>query len=458
MKINSIALANFRSFKSLEMTFERDITVIIANNGVGKSSILDAIALLFGRFLTRLPGVQGVGLSSADLRIVKGEKLAEAQRIWAEFDASTELKHLTSPFRPEISPVFQASRSKARDQSSLTKLNFLEKYPAPGKTGTKELDKLADSLVSAEAANQPYLVPLFAYYGTDRAVFNTPLRRRNFRNIFPRFDSMNGALHSASNFRRVFQWFHSREMEEAFEQRKRRSFSYADPDLAIVKRAIGNMFPHFKNPRTLLRPLRFVVDVLGNEEEEITLSLDQLSDGYRTMLALTIDLACRMLEANPPSAMKDPLKTEAIVMIDEVDLHLHPQWQQTIMPSLIKVFSKAQFIITTHSPQVLTTIEARCIRMLRNESGKSVIEIPNFSLGARSSVVLEDLQHVASRPPLPIVHKFNRYKELIQKDLWDSVEGKKLRGELDAWSKNNETEFAKIDIDIKLREMRRKNR
>jgi predicted ATP-binding protein involved in virulence len=458
MKINKLDLANFRSFARLNITFERDVTVIIANNGTGKTSILDAIAILFGRFLTRLPGVQGVGLSKSDLRIVQEQKLAEAQRIWAEFDAETELKFLDPATRPELDYVFEASRSMGRDQTIITRILFERKYPLPGKRGTKDLDKFADALVNADSAEKPYLVPLFAYYGTDRAVFKTPLRRRNFRTNFPRFDSMNGALHSASNFKRVFEWFYAREMEEALEQRKRRSFDYYDPDLAIVKKAISQMFPTLKNPRTLLKPLRFAVDVKNNEGKTITLSLDQLSDGYRTMLALIIDLTCRMLEANPPSVVKNPLKTEAIVLIDEIDLHLHPKWQQTILTDLSRVFSNTQFIITTHSPQVLTTIEPRCIRVLRNNGSNAEIEIPRFSLGARSSEMLEDLQHVETRPPLPIVKKLKRYKELVSLDQWDSSEALALREELDQWAGNNESEFAKIDVDIKLREFRRQRK
>jgi predicted ATP-binding protein involved in virulence len=80
------------------------------------------------------------------------------------------------------------------------------------------------------------------------------------------------------------------------------------------------------------------------------------------MLAMVMDLARRMAQANP--RLEDPLQSEAIVLIDEVDLHLHASWQQTILPDLLRVFPNAQFIVTTHSPQVLTTVEPEQIQIL----------------------------------------------------------------------------------------------
>lgn len=457
MKINRLVLDNFRAYNRLDIDFETGITVIVGENGEGKTSILDAISQLFGYFLQRLPGVKGLGTSSSDLRIGEDGKLAPALRIWGELDVTVEWGAL--PHQNQQHNVIGVSRSLARDQSQTTKAAFLQKWPPPGALGMTPLTHLANAIIDAENQDLPYLIPLVVYYKTNRAVFETPLRRRNFQTEFARFDSLNGALGSNADFKRVFEWFHAKETEEALEQKRKRSFDQEDPELTVVRRAIEQFFPMFTAPRIGLRPLRFLVDQKREDNAIVTFDLNQLSDGYRTTLAMVTDLACRMVAANPPGGIGnigDPLQSEAIVLIDEVDLHLHPRWQQTILADLRRVFPNTQFIVTTHSPQVLTTVEANCIRILRRQGDVTAVEIPDFSLGAKSVQLLEDIQHVDARPPMEITRKLAQYKQLVEQDKWDSEQAKTLRRALNHWGGNKEAELMRIDIDIKMRAFRRR--
>lgn len=116
-----------------------------------------------------------------------------------------------------------------------------------------------------------------------------------------------------------------------------------------MRRAINLVFTHIHNPHIELNPLRLAVTINGE-----TLDLMQLSDGYKTLLGLVIDLSMRMGLANPH--LKDPLSAEAVAMIDEVDLHLHPSWQQRVLADLLRTFSNTQFILTTHSPFVVEAL------------------------------------------------------------------------------------------------------
>lgn len=460
MKLNRVVLDNFRMHTHLDLQFERDVTVIVGDNGQGKTSVLDAISQLFGRLLTRLPGVIGTATRDSDLRIIENDNLAPGFRIWMDVDASTEVAAV-GVSNTDLASRFVASRSRLRDRSPSTKSRFLKEFPPPSNgpnnsvLGLKALDQFADALIEADDTERYYQMPLIAYYGTGRAVFDTPLRRRNFRTKFARFDSMNGALNSTANFKRVFEWFHAKETEESFTHRKMRSFEYIDPELAAVRLAIESFFPDFKNPRTLLKPLRFVVDKNESNKRIVTYDLNQLSDGYRTTLAMIADLASRMVEANPPGILANPLATEAIVLIDEVDLHLHPRWQQTIVLNLKKVFPNTQFIVTTHSAQVLTTVDGRCIRKLVPGNKVTNVTIPDFSLGARSAQLMEDIQEVESRPNLPITKKLARYQALVEADEWNSATALKLRRELDAWAGNQESVLKRLDVDIKMREFRK---
>ena len=121
------------------------------------------------------------------------------------------------------------------------------------------------------------------------------------------------------------------------------------PELDAVRSAITQMFPDLTEPHIEVNPLQFVV-----KQNEQFLNIDQLSDGYKTLLGLVIDLSARMAMANPDSI--NPLAEQSIVMIDEVDLHLHPAWQKRVVSDLLRTFPNTQFILTTHSPYIVESI------------------------------------------------------------------------------------------------------
>ncbi|MDM8563792.1 AAA family ATPase, partial [Candidatus Marithioploca araucensis] len=140
---------------------------------------------------------------------------------------------------------------------------------------------------------------------------------------------------------------------------------------------------------------------------------------------------------------------------DEVELHLHPGWQQTILPTLLETFPNVQFIVTTHSPQVLTTVPSSSIKAIQwDDSSEQPNLMPSieFSEGAESQQLLEDILGIKPRPQnIDIVKKLNRYLELISLDKWDSTEAKALRSKLDKWGQGYETALTNADIDIRLR-------
>jgi predicted ATP-binding protein involved in virulence len=127
------------------------------------------------------------------------------------------------------------------------------------------------------------------------------------------------------------------------------------------------------------------------------LFLNQLSDGYRSLLAMVMDLAVRLVIANPQS--KDPLNAQCVVMVDEIDLHLHPRLQQRIIGDLTRTFPGVQWIFTTHSPQVLSTVRPESIRILR--AGQMILGDGLHSFGVQSNRILNEIMGVASRPEIP---------------------------------------------------------
>jgi predicted ATP-binding protein involved in virulence len=206
------------------------------------------------------------------------------------------------------------------------------------------------------------------------------------------------------------------------------------------------MVPSFSNPRTQLRPFRFLIDWKKNGELQ-SLRIDQLSDGHKSILSIVMDIASRMAQANPNK--KDILETEGIVMIDEIEMHLHPSWQQTVLPDLQKTFPNVQFIISTHSPQVVTTVPSKRIRIIEN--GK-VYTPSTGTQGAEASRILKRVFGVDLRPKDdPNVILLNEYLSLVYQEKWDSQEAEEKRRKLDKIYQGEEPALTEADLYIENR-------
>ena len=200
-------------------------------------------------------------------------------------------------------------------------------------TPSGKLKDVLNAVLNADwGETKPLDLPIVAFYDTDRAVFDPPQRRTGFRTEFSRYGALQGALSGRTDFRDFFEWFHAKEDEELREQKEHQDFNYRLNDLEAVRKAIEAMLPGISNPRIKLSPLRFVVAVQSDDGKSEELSIDQLSGGYRIVLALAADLARRMAQGNPH--LEDPLQSEAVVLIDEIELHLHPSWQQRVLADL----------------------------------------------------------------------------------------------------------------------------
>ncbi|WP_270672315.1 AAA family ATPase [Aeromonas sp. QDB17] len=426
MKLKQLHIYNFRCFKELSIKFDDKLTVIVAENGAGKTAILDAIALGFGRYLTKLPGVAGRATKTTDLRVDKLEKQAPFMMLGWQADTP--------------SGMISWSSGRKRDASiSIAEIEGLmkEEYQFLLKQGAKGLDGFALDIVKREAAGEPVFLPMVAYYGTNRAIREEVQRRRGFKQKFSRFDALIGALEPDSSFRSAFEWFNAMEDVERREQQTKRDFDYRLPELQWVRAAIEQMLNgDLVEPRTLVRPLRFVIDKVNDDGSRQTLRISQLSDGYKIVLGLVMDLARRMVEANPtPQPQLDiasPLALPAIVLIDEIDLHLHPKWQQQVLGDLTRIFPNTQFIVTTHSPQVISTVHTDSIRVLGlDTNGNPVAATPlAHTYGEPSNSVLRTVMQVDPQPPIDERALLLRLTELVDQGQGDEGEAKGLMAQL----------------------------
>lgn len=430
MKLERICIRNFRCFDELTVKFDPQLTVIIAENGAGKTAILDAIAIGFGRYLTKLPGISGRTTKITDVHIDKREH--RAPFVMLAWEAKNR----------ENEPVVWAGVRK-RDgavKADVIRNALSDEFDGLLKQGLKQIDDFTLRLVQAEADGEAYFLPVIAYYGTNRAIRDEVQRRRGFKKQFSRFEALAGALEPDSRFRAAFEWFDAMEDQERREKESRRDFDYHLPELQLVRNAIVRMLPvGFSNPRIEIRPLRFVIDRQMPDGVVRTLRISQLSDGYRVVLGLVMDLARRMAQANSRMAsdgkqIMNPLDLPAIALIDEVDLHLHPAWQQHVLTDLTRTFPGTQFIVTTHSPQVLSTVKRENIRSIGPDTSGKVIAAPPLAMtyGEPSGDVMHSVMMVDPQPPVSEKADLQRLTEWVDQGNYQSTEAKQIMKNLSA--------------------------
>ncbi|MCI5209549.1 MAG: hypothetical protein D3910_12345, partial [Candidatus Electrothrix sp. ATG2] len=132
----------------------------------------------------------------------------------------------------------------------------------------------------------------------------------------------------------------------------------------------------------------------GGEEDSLLFS--QLSAGEKHLVSLVVAIAVYLAVVFPET--ENPLHGEAILMIDAIELHMHPSWQREIIPKLLHSFPNCQFIITTHSPQVLGNVKPESVFLLRRDGQDVICEQPDESYGMTMDRVLEFVMDETARP------------------------------------------------------------
>ena len=330
MHIRQLTLERFRGASSLPLELDARLNVFVGMNGAGKSSVLDATAILLSWLVNRV-------------------------------------KHTTASGRPITEPDIHNAETSANLEITLfNQETYFGWNVAKVRRGHVRKD-VASVLISATATAKKLQaliteseghtnLPLLAYYPVNRAVLDIPLRIRA-RHSFDLLSAYDESLTGGANFRTFFEWFREREDLENEARRDRETLfaemnpaKFPDPQLEAVREALSRFMPDFRNLTVRRNPLRMEVEKRGQR-----LTVNQLSDGEKCLMAMVGDIARRMAIANP--VRKNPLEGEGIILIDEIDLHLHPKWQRMVVPKLVKVFPNCQFLISTHSPHVITHVQ-----------------------------------------------------------------------------------------------------
>ena len=401
MKIANLNLKNFRDARTLSLELDPKLNVFVGVNGSGKSTVLDAIAIMLSWTVSRINRSGGSGRPIVESDITNGKSISSIQLSCEAEDKMIEWR------------LFKVRKG------------YFSFEGKEGKTNLQELNDYTKGIQSKISETMEKVnLPLFDYYPVNRAVLDIPLRIRG-KHRFNLLTAYDGALTSGADFRTFFEWFREREDLEnemrfrsnhpiitlddvSFKPIKLDEYIYPDPQLKAVRMALTEFLPEFSNLAIRRNPLR--MEVVKNGK---LLTVNQLSDGEKSIIALIGDLARRLAIANPVS--ENPLNGSGIVLIDEIDLHLHPKWQRMIVPKLLEVFPNCQFIISTHSPHVITHVQPESLFLLKQTDSGIVADKPSESYGKNVDSVLEDLMGLKTTRPDEVASYLDNISKTIDK-------------------------------------------
>ena len=383
MRVKRLKMTSFRGIGDLTLEFPTDEpTVFIGINGVGKSSILDCLAILLSCLLAR---IQFDPTSRNTFLKFKGfNSYNERERDLANGRSFNEQDI-------ENGKAFTQNEIKISLDSQDLKWSVAS-HKTEDSTDTNieivELNSISKNLRRQWKTNAEFNIPLVVYYPVNRAVFDINLEIPS-ENLFKQIEAYEQALDGTQiGFSSFFQWF--RAVEDLENEERRDNPDYRNRQIEAVRQSIYSLQPGFSNLRVKRSPLRMTVTKQGQE-----LIINQLSDGEKCLLAMVGDLARRLAIANP--SLPDPLQGSGVVLIDEIELHLHPKWQREIIPALTRTFPNCQFIVTTHSPQVISDVKPDSIYILEATPEGIVAKRPDSSFGRDSNYILEVLMGTPAR-------------------------------------------------------------
>lgn len=369
IKIDNIELVNYRRFESTKIQFSDFFNLLIGDNGSGKTAILDAISVAIGAFLS------GFGeLTSDESRVLKNSKDIR----WDGENYQTPCK--VSASLKFSSKGYQLSRSLNKFESTMSR------------SGAAELivfSKIVEDEI--KKGNKTIILPIFAYHGTGRLWRNSK-NKIDIGKRITRFSGYLGCLNADSDYKSFVEWYVTKKFEVFTSESNDRNIEIVKAVEQSIITVLEKLNPMYKNAKLEYEN----ADLLIRYQKNRVVPIRLLSDGYRNIIGIVADISYRMAILNP--FLKDKLVTETpgIVLIDEIDLHLHPKWQQAIVKVLKDTFTKVQFIATTHSPSVIQAFDSDEIINLSNDNeeyenykGWSVDEILEYEMGVENTRSIE---------------------------------------------------------------------
>ncbi len=438
MYLEKLKLHNFRCYEKLEIEFNRQLTVLVGKNGSGKTTVLEAIAIALGTWFVGFNIVNAKGINK------RTDPLRKAYQIGATDDVQTQF------------PVEIEAWGKIKESKDPTLHWKRELYTPTGTMTTKDAKEIVEYAAEyqkaiSEGRTDIYL-PIVAYYGTGRLWDYHRQKRIDVFKVSSRTNGYIDCLDGTANVKLMMDWFQIMTINKY--QRQEENLE-SNPELDTVYLAMEKCLKNLSGYSDV--KIRYnmgtqELDVYYSEQDKqrMRIPLNQLSDGYKGMISLVADIAYRMATLNPQLGTEVLIKGDGVVLIDEVDLHLHPAWQQKVIDNLMDIFPKVQFIVSTHAPAIISSVKTDTLRIL---SDKEVCLTDNQVYGKDVNSVMKEIMGVNDRPD-QFVKLFEQFYRLLSEKKYD--EAGAVLDKLDEDRGYHDPEIAKCRVKLKLERMRGK--
>ena len=413
MRIKWLELKNFRCFEHIITELHPRMNVMVGINGTGKTTILEAIRIFIGAAFCELDKIENK-ISSPNIA-----------------DDDVRLHNLESQYPVKIDGLIDLDEKLLSTKSAQWD-RTLEKYGGRTKfEESKYVKSLSKNIQAVIREGKETPIPIIAYYSTDR--YKKEKRNTGLEADGSRLRGYYNALDSTTNIWFFLNIIKTETLWELQESKK-------STVLSMVRKVIGQCVPDCQEIKHDVKQDKLIITQTNGEK----VPFNSLSDGVRNVLSMVMELSLRCYLLNPFLGEDAPINTPGVVLIDEIDLHLHPEWQLHILNDLTSVFGRIQFIVSTHAPLILSSLKDGEILSIAD---RKVYNFPN-QYKRRPEQILNDMK---TRMVSEDTEKaLADYRLLIESGKGKSEEAVSLRSELEEALGKGHEELQRADIMLQL--------
>lgn len=432
MHLNRLQFKNYRLFTDLEIPLHDKLTVLVGGNGAGKTSVLEGAAIAIGTLFTKLDSVSGISIAKTDAHLKSYES------------GSTDDVQAMYPVR-----IYANGSVDGKKIEWARSLNTSKGSMTVGEA--KELISISETIQERlRKGDQSLILPVIAYYGTGRLWDNHREKRGETLQKNSRTNGYIDCLDGTANIKLMMSWFKNMTIKKY--QRHERGLGPV-PELEAVYQAIRTFLAAITGYSNIDVGYNLDIDELDIFYTDASnlcmrIPLSQMSAGYKGTISLIADIAYRMAALNPQLLDQVLTKTDGVVLIDEIDLHLHPQWQKLILRDLTEIFPKVQFIVTTHAPAVINSAYSENLVILKDSQ---IMSAGSQVYGKDVKSVLAEIMGVDDRPD-QVSHMFKAFYAALDNRDFDNAEH--VLNQLDELREYHDVEVSSCRVKLKMEKIR----
>lgn len=397
MRVKKIQVTNYKGFKDCSVEFHPNVNVFIGSNASGKTSLLKAIVK---------PIYSGITAAVANTPNQNKSLVIEPNDLNYKANFLSIITWLFDfpQYSEDLSIILSTNPDSSYQQAMNEHHNKRSKF-------LTWLNRLASTTTLT--------VPIIKFYPANRGAIGYTQERHHQQPLqISQFEAWTNIYQDNLSYSKFFKWFLENETNELLLQRDAQDFNIQNPALRDVRKALNKAFEFigYDQCRIKVKQIKregsneliptLVLEEIKSKKEE---SLDNKSDGEKAIITLIADIAYNLSLAKDFVYNDDFLDSPGIVLIDEIETHLHPNWQRQILPMLTTIFPNIQFFVTTHSPQIISSIRSECVFAMENFQVKRV---HLKTLGEDSNSLLKYVFDATERP-LEYVSLIEHFDQLM---------------------------------------------